>query len=94
MQRFGWVVQRVAEHGLSKPRPSRFDGETLPDFIHPLVQRIKSCVEASVVKVKYVAGGQKSKNPVVSFHVDHKLLDRMTDKNNNVPQYVHRIAPF
>jgi len=71
--------------------PSIFNGETLPDFIHPLVQRIKPGVKASVVKVKYVPDCEKSENPVVSFHVNEYLLDRVTDRNNNVPQNVHRI---
>jgi hypothetical protein len=74
-------------------RPSIFNGETFPDFIYSLVQRIKSGVKASVVKVKYVPDREKSENPVVSFHVDQYLLDRVTDKNNNVPQNVHRIPP-
>jgi hypothetical protein len=71
--------------------PSIFNGKTFPDFIDPLVQRVKSCVKTSVVKVKYISGCQKSENPVVSFHVDQYLLNRVTDKNNNVPQDVHRI---
>src|SRR5260370_40221471 len=76
---------------ISQPNPSIFSGETFPDFIYSLVQRIKSGVKASVVKVKYVPDNQKSENPVVSFHVDQYLLDRVTDRNNNVPQNVHRI---
>jgi hypothetical protein len=74
-------------------RPSIFDRETFPDFIDPPVQRIESGVEGPVVKVKYVAAGQKSENPVVRLHIDQYLLDRVTDRNNNVPQGVHRILP-
>ncbi len=55
---------------ISQPNPSIFSGETFPDFIYSLVQRIKSGVKASVVKVKYVPDNQKTENPVVSFHVD------------------------
>jgi len=77
----------------SQPTPSIFNGKTLPDFIHPLVKRIKPGVKGSVVKVKYVPDCEKSENPVVSFHVNEHLLDRVTDKNNNVPQNVHRIPP-
>ncbi len=77
-----------------QPNPSIFDGESLPDFIHTLVQRIESCVKASVVKVKYISTCEKSENPVVSFHVDQYLLNPVTDKNNNVPQHVHRIPPL
>src|SRR3979409_1279127 len=88
-ERFLW------SHGRRfQPSPSIFGGQTLPDFIHPLVQRIKSCVKASVVKVKYIPTCQKSENPVVSFHVDQYLLNRVTDPNNNVPQDVHRIFPL
>jgi len=78
----------------SQPTPSIFNGKTLPDFIHPLVKRIKPGVKGSVVKVKYVPDCEKSENPVVSFHVNEYLLDRVTDKNNNVPQDVHRIFPL
>ena len=88
------AVHRVAEHDRRQRNPSIFNGETLPDFIYSLVQRIKSGVKTSVVKVKYISGCQKSENPVVSFHVDQYLLDRVTDKNNNVPQDVHRIFPL
>jgi hypothetical protein len=31
---------------------------------------------------------------VVTFHVDEHLLDRVTDRNNNVPQNVHCIPRF
>jgi hypothetical protein len=77
-----------------QPNPSIFNGEALPDFIDPLVERVEPRVKASVVKIKYIAAGQKSENPVVGFHVDEYLLDRVTDKNNNVPQHVHRIPRF
>jgi hypothetical protein len=68
--------------------PSIFDGETFPDFINSLVERIKSGVKGSVVKVEYVANHQKSENPVVGFHVHENLFDPVTDQNNNVPQNV------
>jgi len=60
----------VDERNWGQRNPSIFDGETFPDFIYSLVQRIKSGVKASVVKVKDVPGNQKSENPVVGFHVD------------------------
>jgi hypothetical protein len=44
------------------------------------------------MKVKYVAAGQESEDPVVRFDVDEYLLDRVTDRNQNVPQNVHRIS--
>jgi hypothetical protein len=31
---------------------------------------------------------------VVGFHVDQYLLDRVTDRNSNLPQNVHRIPPL
>jgi hypothetical protein len=73
------------------PGPSIFNGEALPDFIDPPVEGIEPCVQASVVKVEYVPAGQKSENPVMRFHIEQHLLDRMTDSNYNVPQDVHRI---
>ena len=50
--------------------PSIFNGETFPDFFYSLVERIKSGVKGSVVKIKYVPDDQKSENPVVGFHID------------------------
>jgi hypothetical protein len=70
---------------------SIFDRETLSDFIDPLVERIEARMDGPVVKVKYISARQKSENPVVRFHVDEDLLDRVTHGNNNVPQDVHRI---
>jgi hypothetical protein len=76
------------------PRPSIFDGETFPDFIDPLVERIEPGVNGPVVKVKYIPPGQKPENPVVSFHVDEYLLNRVSDGNYNVPHEFHRIPHF
>lgn len=96
--RFQWKREGVHPCGTSEStnaievsNPSIFNGETFPDFIYSLVQRIKSGVKGSVVKVKDVPDNQKSENPVVGFHVDEYLLDRATGRNNNVPQNVHRI---
>jgi hypothetical protein len=74
-----------------QPRPSIFDGEALPDFIDPFVQRIEPGVEPSLVKVKNISERQKSENPVVAFHVSQYLLDRVTDGNNNAQQNIHRL---
>jgi hypothetical protein len=96
--RFQWKREGARPCGTSEStnaievsNPSIFNGETFPDFIYSLVQRIKSGVKGSVVKVKDVPDNQKSENPVVGFHVDQHLLDPMTDQNNNVPQNVHRV---
>jgi hypothetical protein len=51
-------------------------------------------VKASVVKVEYVPACENSENPVVGFHIDQHLLDRVTDRNSNLPQNVHRIPPL
>jgi hypothetical protein len=51
-------------------------------------------VKASIVKVEYVPACEKSENPVVGFHIDQYLLDRVTDRNSNIPQNVHRIPPL
>jgi hypothetical protein len=48
-------------------------------------------VNGPVVKVKYIPAGQKPENPVVGFHVDQYLLNRVSDGNNNVPHEFHRI---
>jgi hypothetical protein len=85
------LVHGVGERDWSQANPSIFNGKTFPDFIYSLVQRIKSGVKASVVKVEDVPACEKSEYPVVTFHVDEYLLDRATDRNNNVPQNVHRI---
>src|SRR3981081_2458390 len=77
-----------------QPGPSVFDGEAFPDFIDPLVERLEQGVKHSVVQVKYVPAGQKAENPVMGFHVEEYLLNRMTDSNNNVPQDVHRTPHF
>ena len=96
--RFQWKREGARPCGTSEStnaieisNPSIFNRETLPDFIYSLVQRIKSGVKGSVVKVKDVPDNQKSENPVVGFHIDQYLLDPATDGNNNVPQNVHRI---
>src|SRR5260370_9425712 len=78
----GQLVNGIAEHDWSQPNPSIFNGETLPDFIYSLVQRIKSGVKASVVKVKYVPTSEKSETPVMSFHVDETLLAPLPACNN------------
>jgi hypothetical protein len=51
-------------------------------------------VNGPVVKVKYIPAGQKPENPVVGFHVDQYLLNRVSDGNKNVPYEFHRIPQF
>jgi hypothetical protein len=74
--------------------PSILDGEAFPDFVDPLVERVEAGVNAPVVKVEDISQDQKSEDPVVTFDVDQHLLDRVTDRNNSVPQNVHRIPRF
>jgi hypothetical protein len=69
---------------------SKFDGETLPDFIDPLFQRIKSGVNGAIVKVKDIAARESRENPVVALHVDQYLLDRVPHGGNGAQQNVHR----
>ena len=78
----------------ARPGPSIFNGKTLPDLIDPFVERIESGVKGPVVKVENIPACQKAENPVVSFHVDQDLLNRMTDKDNDVPQKFHRTPRF
>jgi hypothetical protein len=73
------------------PTSSVFNRQALPDFVDPLVERIEPGVKGPVVKVEDVASGEKSENPVMAFHVHEYQLDRVTDRNNDVPQNVHRI---
>jgi hypothetical protein len=86
--------ERVLDRRRFHPHASIFDGETFPDFIDSLVERIEPRVNGPVVKVKYIPAGQKPENPVVSFHVDQYLLNRVSDGNNNVPHEFHRIPHF
>jgi hypothetical protein len=72
-------------------QPSIFNGQTLSDFIDPLVERIEAGMKASVLQVENIAKAQKSENPVVTFHIDEHLLDRVTGRSENTPQSVHRI---
>ena len=60
-----------------RPNRSVFDGQTLPDLVDPLVQRVEPGVKASVLQVEDISGRQKSENPVVTFDVDDDLLGRM-----------------
>jgi hypothetical protein len=58
--------------------PSKLKGQTFPDFVHPLFKRVESGVKGFIVKVKYVAQHEKSEKPVVTFHVEQHLLNRVT----------------
>jgi hypothetical protein len=78
----------VTAHGYLARAPSIFDGEAFPDFIDALVERIEARVNGPVVKVENIPSGQKSENPVMGFHVDEYLFNRVTDGNNNVPHDV------
>jgi hypothetical protein len=82
--------RRRRGHSL-QPGPSIFDGETFPDFIDPLFQGIEPGVKSPLVKAKNVTEGQKSENPVVAFHVNQYLLDRVTDGDSNAQQNIHRL---
>jgi hypothetical protein len=70
------------------------DGKTFPDFIDTLFQRIKSGVQAFVVKVEQISDDGKSKNPVMRFHVNQNLVRRMPHRGNDAQQEFHRILLF
>jgi hypothetical protein len=84
-------VPHGCDHGIAAPSgrgfssdPSKLKGQTFPDFVHPLFKRVESGVKASIVKVKYVAQHEKSENPVVTFHVEQHLLNRVTYGDNRI----------
>ncbi len=51
-------------------------------------------MKRSVVKVEDIPGCEKSENPMVGFHVNQYLLNRVADRNNNEQQNVHHIPPL
>jgi hypothetical protein len=64
--------------------PSKLKGQTFPDFVHSLFKRIESGMKGFIVKVKYVAQHEKSEKPVVTFHVEQHLLNRVTYGDNRI----------
>jgi hypothetical protein len=70
--------------------PSEFNGETLPDFVQPLFKRVKSGVNGLIVKVENIAARESPENPVVAFHVDQHLFNRVTRGGNYAEQNFHR----
>jgi hypothetical protein len=91
-------IDRGCDHGIAAPSgrsfssdPSKLNGQTFPDFVHPLFKRVESGVKGFIVKVKYVAQHEKSEKPVVTFHVEQHLLNRVTYGDNRIQQNVHRI---
>jgi hypothetical protein len=69
--------------------PSATAGKTLPDFIKPFIERVKSGMKAPVVKVKYIAGHDEAKEPVVTIQVTENLVGRTADENDEFPQDIH-----
>jgi DNA-binding cell septation regulator SpoVG len=69
--------------GISRD-PSKLKRQAFPDFVHPLFQRVKSGVQVSIVKIKYVSRREKSENPVVAFHIEQHLLNAMTRSDNRI----------
>jgi hypothetical protein len=74
-------------------RNSIFDGEPFSDFIDAFLQRIEAGVQASVVKVEKISDDEKSKNPVMRFHVDQNLVHGMPHRGYHAPQRIHCILP-
>jgi hypothetical protein len=84
-------IDRGCDHGIAAPfgrsfssDPSKLNGQTFPDFVHPLFKRVESGVKSFIVKVKYVAQHEKSEKPVVTFHVEQHLLNRVTYGDNRI----------
>jgi hypothetical protein len=84
-------INHGCAHGIAAPSgrsfssaPSKLNGQTFPDFVHPLFKRVESGVKGFIVKVKYVAQHEKSEKPVVTFHVEQHLLDRATYGDNRI----------
>jgi hypothetical protein len=48
-------------------RRSATAGKTLSDFIKPFIERVESGMQAFVMKVKYIAGYDEAKEPVVTI---------------------------
>src|SRR5229473_3082981 len=65
---------------VNTPRRSVTTSKTLSDFIKPFIERVKSGMQAFVVKVKYIANYQHPKKPVVLLQVAKNLLGRATDE--------------
>ena len=51
----------------SRPCQSVVTSKTLPDLIKPSVKRVKSGMNAFVVKMKYMADHENPKKPVVTL---------------------------
>jgi hypothetical protein len=64
-------------------------GNTLSDFIKPPVKRVKSDMQAFVVKVEYAADHHEAEKPVVMVQVTNHPVDRAADEDNEFPQGTH-----
>lgn len=74
---------------LHRCQRSAIAGKTPSDFIKPFVERVKSGMEALVVKVKYVADYDEAKKPVVAVQVAENPVGRAADEDNEIPQGTH-----
>jgi hypothetical protein len=59
------------------------DGETSPDFIDPLVERVEPRVKAAVVEMEQAPDQDEAKDPVMALDVGEYKLDRVTDRRKN-----------
>jgi hypothetical protein len=64
-------------------------GNTLSDFIKPFIKRVKSGMQAFVLKVEYAADHHEAKKPVVMVQVTNNPIDRAADEDNEFPQGTH-----
>ena len=73
----------------ARRRRSTTAGKTLSDFIKPFIKRVKSGMEALVVKVKYAPDHDEAKKPVVMIQVTKNPVGRAADEGNEFPQGTH-----
>jgi hypothetical protein len=75
-------------------RASILDGETLPDFVEALFERVEASMKRTVVEIEDIAKREQSEDPVMALDVDQHRLDRVTDESNDTQQDVHRALPI
>jgi len=51
-------------------------------------------MQTSVMQIEDIAQGGKPENPAVAFHIDQRLIDRVTEGGDNAPQDVRRIPLY
>src|SRR4051812_7480303 len=75
------------------PAGSIFDGETLADFVHALVERIEARVDGAVVEIKDVATGKEREDPMMVLDIAEHRLDGLAHECGHAPHNVHVLPP-